>query len=296
MTRNATRTSTPRTAVSISTSDAERNAHLDALYDYGASSASAYTAEMTMTRLRGALPPRPAMFARTPVVNRITGAVDLAMRSRAISLISGPVGVGKSTAVAEAGRDLNETVVYVLMQDAPSVKASLEVIWESMTQTPALGVEKQIKDDIQAYLLRHDLTLLIDDAHYVSTRGLRVLTNLWNAVHATRGKGISMVLVGNDLSTALKAVPEIQSRVVARYEVPPLAGDSLYAALAVIEPRTADTDRALLTQIDRQYFHGEMRQWVNFLEVIRMQHATPPATPIDAREIRIALMRQGWIQ
>ena len=104
--------------------------------------------DFNMTRLRGALPPRPASFARTPVVARIANTVEIAVRCHGVGLVSGPVGVGKSTAVAEAGRHLDTTVVYVLMQDAPSVKASLEVIWESMTRTAALGTEKQIKDQI----------------------------------------------------------------------------------------------------------------------------------------------------
>lgn len=257
--------------------------------------ASMVAAHTTMTMLRGGLPPRPTLFADTPVVTRVKVAVEAAVRTRRFATISGPVGVGKSTAVAEAGRHLNTEVVYVLMQDAPSVKASLEVIWESMTRTSAASRETKIKDDITSHLLRHDLTLLIDDAHYVSTRGLRVLTNLWNSLDATRGQGVSIILVGNGLHTALRSVPEIQSRVVSRYEVPPLAGSFLYDALAEIEPRTLHTDPALLARLDSQHFRGQLRQWVQFFEVIRMQHAAPTDAPLDASEIRVALLRQGWI-
>lgn len=257
---------------------------------------TAFDPAIEMTRLRGGLPPRPRCFVNTPVVTRVRLAVDTSVRTGWIATISGPVGVGKSTAVAEAGRLLNREVVYVLMADATSVKASLQVIWESMTRTPALGVEKQVKDSILRHLLRHDLTLLIDDAHYVSTRGLRVLTSIWNELDAQRGKGVSMVLVGNDLTNALKGVPEIQSRVCARFEVPPLGGDDLFDALAVIEPRTAATDRSVLVRLDRQHFRGEIRQWVQFLEVLRMQRGSDQTSDgFTDTEIRHALLRQGWL-
>lgn len=182
------------------------------------------------------------------------------------------------------------------MPDAPSVKASLETIWESMTRTSAASRETQIKKDIENYLLRHsDVVLVIDDAHYISTRGLRVLVNLWNSMAALRGYGVPMILVGNDLPTALRGVPEIGSRSVTRRNVGPLAGEALYTFLAAIEPRTAETDRDVLVQLDRQHFRGELRKWVQFLNVVRRHQQADEAGPLETTEIRQALLRQGWI-
>ena len=205
--------------------------------------------------------------------------------------------MGKTTASAEAARALGSDVVYVLMPDVTSVKATLSVIWECMTRTPAMGAERRIKDDIVAYILAHDVTLLIDDAHHVSTRCLRVLTGIWNEVDVARGRGAAMILVGNDLINALKVVPEIHSRIGARYQAPPLAGDSLFDALAVIEPRTVGADRTMLRRIDQQHFHGELRQWVSLFEVIAMQpKGTTALGPLEPAEVRTALLRQGRIQ
>lgn len=255
------------------------------------------TATRAISRLRGNLPVRPERFADTPVVRRIRVTTQTAVRARRIAAISGPVGVGKTTASAEAARALGSDVVYVLMPDVTSVKATLSVIWECMTRTPAMGAERRIKDNIVAHVLAHDVTLLIDDAHHVSARGLRVLTGIWNEVDVARGRGVAMILVGNDLMHALKVVPEIHSRIGARYQAPPLAGDSLFDALAVIEPRTVGADRTLLRRLDQQHFHGELRQWVSFFEVIAMQRTdAATAGPVDQAEVRTALLRQGWIQ
>lgn len=255
------------------------------------------SATRAVPRRRGSLPLRPERFADTPVVRRIRVTTQTAVRARRIAAISGPVGVGKTTASAEAARALGSDVVYVLMPDVTSVKATLSVIWECMTRTPAMGAERRIKDDIVAYILAHDVTLLIDDAHHVSTRGLRVLTGIWNEVDVARGRGAAMILVGNDLMNALKVVPEIHSRIGARYQAPPLAGDSLFDALAVIEPRTVGADRAMLRRIDQQHFHGELRQWVSLFEVIAMQpKGTTALGPLEPAEVRTALLRQGRIQ
>ena len=250
-----------------------------------------------ISRLRGGLPVRPQRFADTPFVRRIQMATQTAVRSHRMAAISGPVGVGKTTAAAEAARALGSQVVYVLIPDVSSVKATLSTIWECITRTPALGTERRIMDDIVAHVLAHDVTLLIDDAHHVSTRGLRVLTGIWNEVDVARGNGVTMVLVGNDLRRALRVVPEINSRISARCDVLPLADDALYDALAVIEPRTADADRSMLRTLDRQYFHGELRQWVSFFETVAMQRENPTAAePLDQAEVRTALLRQGWVQ
>lgn len=254
-----------------------------------------YPAAVRMTTLRGSLPPRPRNFTVTPGVNRVRAAVETSARLGMLATVSGPVGVGKTTAVAEAGRAQEREVVFVTLHDTTSAKASLQVIWECLTHTDALGSEKQIRDSILQHLLRHDLTLLIDDAHYISKRALRVLTGIWNEIHNLRGHGIHMVLVGNDLHQALKNVPEIGSRVAARVEAQALGGDNLYAALAVLEPRTALTDRHTLAVLDRQHFKGEIRKWVQFLDIIRLQHAQPVHLPLDDTEIRTALLRQGWL-
>lgn len=252
--------------------------------------------DVSMTRLRGCLPPPPPRFADTPITQRVRLCVETAVSTNRIATISGPVGTGKSTAVADAARHLNAPVAYVTMDDTPSVRASLQIIWESITRTPAFGTEKQIKDNILRYLLMHDLTLLIDDAHHVTVRGLRVLTSIWNALDATRGRGVTIVFIGNGLNAAFTRVPEIQSRVVSRYEVPLLGGVALYKALAHIEPRTTATDMEVLQQLDRQHFGGELRQWVQFLEVARKQHPTAaPDEPFTAKEVRQALIRQGWV-
>lgn len=255
------------------------------------------TAARRIGRLRGSLPIRPQRFAETPTVRRIQVTTQTAVRAHRIAAISGPVGVGKTTAAAEAARALGSQVVYVLMPDVTSVKATLSTVWECITRTPALGTERRIMDDIVGHLLTHDVTLLIDDAHHVSKRGLRVLTGIWNEVDVARGTGVSMILVGNDLANALKVVPEINSRIGARCSVTPLAGASLYEALAVIEPRTVGADQALLRNLDRRYFHGELRQWVSFFEVLTMQQSNTPVTgSLTPAEVRTALMRQGWVQ
>ncbi|MDQ1675255.1 MAG: hypothetical protein QOC93_399 [Actinomycetota bacterium] len=248
--------------------------------------------------MRGSLPVRPQRFASTPFVRRIQMATQTAVRLHRMAAISGPLGVGKTTAAAEAARALGSQVVYVLMPDVGSVKAMLSAIWECITRTPALGTERRIMDDIVAHVLAHDVTLLIDDAHHVSTRGLRVLTGIWNEVDVARGNGVTMVLVGNDLKKALRVVPEIDSRIGARCDVEPLAGKSLYEALAVIETRTVDADPSMLQTLDLRYFRGELRQWVSFFEVIAMQRGetAAPEGPLDQSEVRTALMRQGWVQ
>lgn len=246
---------------------------------------------------RGLPPALPSNYVITPTVEHVELATKLAIRLNAIAAIGGQPGLGKTTAIAAAAANSDHRAVYVLMGDASSTRDVLATIWKAMTQTEPSGTMSQIKDAILAHLMRHPVMLMIDDAHYVSTSGLKVLTGLWNSMDTMHGQGVPIVLVGNDLNRRFRDVPELGSRAVANIEAQPLSNDQLPGILHQLEPRLTFTPSPELRQLNRVYFTGNLRAWTNFLKVVAALHPTVPNdTAYTKAQFGDALAAMGYRQ
>lgn len=244
---------------------------------------------------RGHLPQPVHRFAITPLYEEVSPRLAFAVHRGTIAAVSGPVGVGKTTAVAQVLRDREQRAVWVQMATNLSARGHMADIWRCLTGTPAVGGLQDTRDDILDYLREHEVVLAMDDAHFINPSGLRTLVSIWNDLHISRGRGVPMVLTGNGLLTKLAVVPEVLSRVGPKVRALPLHGDSLVAALTTIEPRIAHTDREMLADIDRRYLKGELRQWNEFIEAIRCQpHASESG--ISGKEASLALTLLGFLQ
>lgn len=54
------------------------------------------------------------------------------------------------------------------------------------------------------------------------------------------------------------------SRADTEYEVKPLAGRALIDTVLAMEPAIAGTDPDLIRDLNKRYFHGELRRWNQF--------------------------------
>jgi chromosomal replication initiation ATPase DnaA len=240
----------------------------------------------------GSLPIRPERYVDTNIVSGVKIVVQLAVRTGGCCLVDGPVGVGKTTAVVEAARNLGVDAVYVNMFGTNTPRDQMDAIWTAMTGTRGVGTAANIRDDILDTLSRRQVTLLIDDAHRVGLAGLAPLLAIWNRLHTSRGKGTSIVLCGNDLERHLQnTLPELLSRSGTCYTAAPLAGRPLVAAVMGMEPRIAGTNPELIKQVDVRFFRGEIRRWDQFFDLVcefRGSENTEPA-PLTDDEVQMVL-------
>lgn len=245
-------------------------------------------------RMRGSLPLPLSRFADTPLYRDLSPRLTYNQRRGKIMAVSGPVGVGKTEATAQALRDLNQRAAWIQMSTGLSARGHMAEIWRGVTGTRAADELLDIRDDLIEYLRTNDTQVLaMDDAHFIPPSGLRVLVSVWNELHLLRGRGIPMVLIGNGLLRKLAVVPEALSRVGPRVEAAPLHGESLLSALTQIEPRLADSEPDMLLDIDRRFLKGELRQWAEFIEAVRS--VSDNDSPITRTEAGTALSLLGFI-
>lgn len=243
------------------------------------------------------LPARPDRYVPTTLVKGVSLAVQVAVRTGGCCLIDGPVGVGKTTAVVEAARDLDCNAVYVNMFGTSTPRDQMDAVWTGMTGTRGVGTATQIRDDILDTLSRKRMTLLIDDAHHVGLKGLSPILSIWNRLHSARGTGTPIVLCGNSLERHLKqTLPELLSRSSTRYVANPLAGKQLVVAVLAMEPLIAGTPEETIRHIDARHFRGEIRRWNQFLDMVLLFRGTEtdphPLTDDEAKTV-LSLMPGG---
>ena len=202
-----------------------------------------------------ALPPTPARYVPTNIVKGVRVVIQASVATGDMCLVDGPVGIGKTTAIVEAGRGLGRKVVYVNMVGTVSVRDEMDAIWVALTGISAIGTAPQIRDDILATLQRNDIVLIIDDAHHLRKQGMLTILNIWNRIHARRGTGTPIVWCGNNLSAKLtQTVSEVFSRSGLEYAAAPLAGKALLDTVLAMEPLIAGTDPTVIKNIDMRRF------------------------------------------
>ena len=243
------------------------------------------------------LPVRPRRYVSTSIVDGVALAVTIAVRTGGCSLVDGPVGVGKTTAVVEAARALDCEAVYVNMFGTNGVLDQMNAIWTAMTGTPGVGSSSEIRDDILKVLRRKQMVLIIDDVHRVGVTGLAPILAIWNRIHTARGTGTPIILCGNSLENHLKqTLPELLSRSSARYLAKPLTGTQLVDAVLAMEPSIAGTPPATIRSIDTYNFRGEIRRWNQFLDNIALFRGDDPTPrPLTDDEVRqtLSIMPSG---
>lgn len=242
------------------------------------------------------IPVRPSRYVETPIIDNVRLRLQAAVHTGGCTIIDGPVGIGKTTALAQAARELNCDAVYVDMFGTTTTRNVLDTVWRAMTGTPGVGDAADIQTDILATLSRTRTVLIIDDTHHVRYHGLATLLAIWNHLHNKRGKGSPIAFCGNDLEQYLsKKMRELLSRTGTSYTVIPLAGPTLVSTVLEMEPRIAGTPPETIRNINMRFFRGELRKWDQFfdlMDLFRPAGEVGPLTDDEAKRI-LGLMPKG---
>lgn len=242
------------------------------------------------------LPVRPARYVDTPMVDDVRLRLRAAVHTGGCTIIDGPVGIGKTTALAQAARELNCHAVYVDMFGTTSTRNVLDTVWRAMTGTPGVGTASDIQRDITDTLARTRTVLVIDDTHHVRTQGLTTLLAIWNHLHNKRGKGSPIAFCGNDLERFLsRKMRPLLSRCGTTYVAAPLAGPALVQTVLAMEPAIEGTAAETIRNLNKRFFRGELRRWDQFFDLLalfRSDGQTGPLTDDEAHKV-LGIMTTG---
>lgn len=229
-----------------------------------------YAAERLSFARPGELPVRPSNFVGTTAMGKdIDFLLKMTVRLGGCTLVGGPIGIGKTTAISESARRLNTEAVYVNMFGTTNHVQQLGVIWEAVSGTKAEGTAPQIQQQILDLLLRKPMILLIDDSHRAHRTALHSILAVFDKFYSQRGRGTPIVLCGNNLERHIKmALPELLSRAHLAKDFAPLAGQPLVDLVMSMDSRIEGTKPEDIRALDSHRFLGDLRRWRQFFEIL----------------------------
>lgn len=201
--------------------------------------------------------------------------------------IYGPAGSGKTFAVNEFVRRLNDTnpnvrTAWIEIPHKPRGKALPVRILKALygSADDSLTEDALLVDSVTA-LAEQKTLLVIDEADHLRTEGLFQVKHLFDEVNFGRHPNaqLGIALIGVDLPRTLAMDEQLASRVVTKVKFRPLEGTELFDTLDAYHPVLAKTDDLLIQELDERCCRGSFRRWAQVL-----QKALNPIDGSDAPE------------
>lgn len=200
----------------------------------------------------------------------VTDALSLTRRAvtdivarRALGVVHGAAGLGKTFAVDEAIRGLGPDWVATWLA-FPSRPTMRLIAGELLS---ALGGAHQERDRFKmTRLLRAELAvrprlIVVDEAQNLNRECIEFLRHLGED-HERR---CAILLVGGDgCWEVLSREPMLRSRVFRRIVFTPLPADQVPSVMRRYHPLYRDAEDALLAFVDAYCGHGNFRNWASF--------------------------------
>jgi DNA transposition AAA+ family ATPase len=173
-------------------------------------------------------------FVQTRTWSRVQSACETAIREKAIVVIYGKPGVGKSRCLLEfARRNMLTAPVFVL--------CSRNITFSYFAQRLARGLAlseramtPKLEDNMVAKLSRYPRPLFIDQANYLGERALGTICHIWESAQVpvvlAGTKSLYETFMSSQLIEDVRA--QLSSRIALYYELPEL---SVSEAKAIIQ-------------------------------------------------------------
>lgn len=208
----------------------------------------------------GQPPTLPTGLAQTQTMRNAAIGFQLAVKQKAIMLLDGPPGTGKTTTAAYLIRQANNEgvpTVYVAIPERPSPTELLRVLIEAISGTPGQGSKHDMENEARALLQDHGGLIVVDEVQNLRRSGLQELRYL----HDDSQTNVAMLICGWQADQVIREQPDLNSRVRFRTGFQPLRRNEVVDVVTQIEPRLAVTDPDVLQWIDDVYAHGVLRNW-----------------------------------
>ncbi len=209
---------------------------------------------------------------------------DVATQNR-IAAIDGPPGSGKTTTVRLFREEVDRPCALATMPGRPAPLDLLRLIYQSLHGTPP--GHKMSRLELQNSLL----------AHLTDWRGVLIVDELQNSAVASMqdlvwlyeesNHAFAIVVVGTGVIDAVRAYPQLLSRMMGSVTFEPLRGEALINAVQGLDLRLAATPTGVLLTHDLNACSGILRRWVmtvHWLDALN-QPAGEPVTKDVLREV-----------
>jgi hypothetical protein len=219
----------------------------------------------------------------------LTEAVDVAYsvaRNCTIGLFDGPVGTGKTTAARWAMDAMQTPFSYVIIPSRRRPLAGLKAICKSLTGEQQSGDTEALENIALEYLTGWGGLLVVDEAASLGTSGMAQFQYLHDASEESFG----LLFVGHGTQQRIRPNATLDDRIVDRAMFYRLDGQELLAVLRDMDPRLANTPKAVLARLDNRLCDGVLRSWSKVLLHLDERHpAAEKITPEIAEDLLVRL-------
>ncbi|MBV8980665.1 MAG: ATP-binding protein [Acidimicrobiia bacterium] len=205
---------------------------------------------------------------RPDVLHRLTGALKATFAARAIALVTGDTGAGKTFMVARAVERLlgqrGEPFALSWLEFSDWARGAL-LLRELREQFCADGLSRrldtgELRRDLRRVLGEIPRLLVLDEAQHVSPASLLMLAKLLD--HADTDFALAVVATP---AIWRRYPPELRSRTYLPVGIDALADDEVVGVLGAYHPVFVTAEPARLVTLNRTEARGMYRWWAQFL-------------------------------
>lgn len=206
----------------------------------------------------------PMAIVRTKTFEKAQAMAALAVRDRSIAGFFGDAGTGKTFALRYFCQHTPVETVFVTAAPRPQRKEIFEELLLETTGNVPKVATRELRRMCEEVFSEQPRAVVIDESQNLSS--------LWHeqlrALHDHPGASFALLLVGGvGAARTLKKDPQLWSRVAMTVIFEELEGDELHQVLSALHPVLANTDRALLDDIDHRDCRGNLRNWATFVQL-----------------------------
>lgn len=236
-------------------------------------------------------PPSGTSHLVLPTLKLAYEKADGAYANGSMAGFFGDAGTGKTYAVESWVERRNHLHGWVTASPRPSAKEIFEEIIYAITDIVPTGTKVQMRRECEDLLRSEGPVVIIDEAQNLGALWLSQLRDL----HDRCQKSFAMFLVGgHGCAQRLKSDPMLWGRMTYKAWFKNLTGSALIAALNAYHPLLAETDDRVLVSIDRKAgFHGNLREWSNFILVAAPLAERAGTTKLTAKVVRASFALMG---
>lgn len=189
-------------------------------------------------------------------------AVRDLLAARAMGVLHGPAGSGKTFAAHVALDELAVARAWVQFPSRPSMLHVARRLYRELAGAePGRANRFELSEDLIALLAGRDWLLIVDEAQWLNRECIEYLRHL----HDQPETRFALLLIGGDgCWEVLSREPMLRSRIYRRVRFTRMPVPVVLEVIPAYHRLYRDAPRELLALIDDRYAHGCFREWASF--------------------------------
>lgn len=232
-----------------------------------------------------------SQLVATDTLLQIKDTVVDTVESRAMSVIYGDAGLGKSFATRATIQEMNPDLILPLdfARSRPGPKDLREELFHQMNLACKMpGTPTAFDKLLRETLPRRPYVIVCDEAQQYRRENFEFLRKPWDNCDPEP----AIVFVGgHEAYGTLQSDPALASRIYIRLEILAMTEEEILKAIPDSHPIWRGVDQALLKRVDTQYALGSFREWVKVTKHVIKAMKHFKTDTIDNRIVDWALAR-----